>query len=132
MISSSAAVCRCSSSRAALACNSEAGTPAPDQSTASASSDSTYELPPTKLWRVAVSFTCGDGCYTGWKLYDPAAKKFVDAAWTGQVNDAWVARDGSAFVKNGVVIRFDRGPLAETPEGESLGGGWLGGAYYYR
>ncbi|MBX3159524.1 MAG: hypothetical protein KF773_26370 [Deltaproteobacteria bacterium] len=90
------------------------------------------EVAPTKLWRVAVSFTCGDGCYTEWKLYDPTAKKFLEADWAGRLKDAWVARDGSAFIVHGAVYRFDRGALAETPDAESLGGGWLGGGYYYQ
>jgi hypothetical protein len=91
---------------------------------------------PTKLWRVTTGLTCGDGCYTTYQLYDPDTQAFVEGDWTERLSDAWVAADGSAFVGDGVIVRFDRGPLAATPiPGDDdvavSGGGWLGGAYYY-
>jgi hypothetical protein len=89
-------------------------------------------VPGTKLWRVSISFTCGDGCYTDWRLYDPAAKAFVQLHAETPVSDAWVARDGSAFVMSGNIWRFDRGPVADKPHEEGEGGGWLGGAYHLR
>jgi len=40
--------------------------------------------------------------------------------------------DRGAFVKAGVVYRFDRGPLAQTPPLDGAqGGGWLGDSAYY-
>ncbi len=87
----------------------------------------------TKYWRVAVAFSCGDGCYTDWRLYDPTAKEFLEDEWANWLVSAWVAPDGSAFVANGVVVRFDSGPLEATPAGEDAGsgGGWLGGGVLY-
>ncbi|HVV86874.1 MAG TPA: hypothetical protein VHE35_27740 [Kofleriaceae bacterium] len=86
-----------------------------------------------KLWRVATSYSCGDGCYTEWQLYDPAAKQFVDTDWAKLIEDAWIAPDASAFVTAGRIIRFDSGPVAATPavdDGAAVGGGWLGGGTY--
>jgi hypothetical protein len=86
----------------------------------------------TGLLRVVVGYGCGDGCYRDFQLYDARAKAFLTGEWTKQLVDAWVAPDGSAFVRAGVVYRFDRGPLAQTPPLDGpQGGGWLGdGAYY--
>jgi len=87
----------------------------------------------TRLWRVAVAHGCGDGCYVEWKLYDPQAARFLDGDWAGWLSDAWLAPDGSGFVHDNVVVRFDSGPLAATPPGDETGqgGGWLGAAVYY-
>lgn len=86
-------------------------------------------VPNTTLWRVAVAFSCGDGCYTEWRLYDPARKAFLEPDWASQLVSASVAPDGSGFVADGAIIRFDTGPLAVAPGGEAGGGGggWLGG-----
>lgn len=85
-------------------------------------------VPGTKLWRVVTSFTCGDGCYTEWALYDPARRAFVEGEWAGWLGQAQVAADGSAFVRDGMVVRFDRGPVnTNDPEFEASGGGWLDG-----
>jgi hypothetical protein len=89
----------------------------------------------TSLWRVVVGYTCGDGCYTTYRLYDPATKAFQTADWGTLLEDAWVARDGSAFVTGGRVVRFDTGPIAATAAIEAdsapVGGGWLGGGHYF-
>lgn len=84
------------------------------------------EVPGTKLWRVVVSFACGDGCYTGWRLYDPATRAFLDGDWSEWPAQAAIASDGSGFVVDGRLVRFDRGVVA-GPEGEpeASGGGWL-------
>lgn len=90
------------------------------------------DVTPT-LWRVVTSFSCGDGCYTGWQLYDPAKQALLEDDWARRIGDAWLAPDGSAFVSAGQVIRFDSGPLAATPATEDdngMGGGWLGGGTY--
>jgi hypothetical protein len=91
------------------------------------------ELTPT-LWRVVTSFACGDGCYTGWQLYDPVARKLLDHAWSGATGGSWLAPDASAFVVNGKVVRVDTGPVAATgplDDGDGgLGGGWFGAATY--
>ena len=87
-------------------------------------------IPGTQLWRVTVAYTCGDGCYAEQRIYDPATQQFIAGAWTDELQDAWVAPDGSAFVRRGVVIRFDSGPLLVTPAGGIEGGGWLGSSYY--
>ncbi len=86
----------------------------------------------TSLMRVVVGFGCGDGCYRDFALYDTRAQAFLTSDWGKNLVDAWVAPDGSAFVHAGVVYRFDRGPLAQTPPlDDAQGGGWLGdGAYY--
>ncbi|MEZ4366676.1 MAG: hypothetical protein R2939_10370 [Kofleriaceae bacterium] len=92
------------------------------------------ELDGTGLWRVATAFSCGDGCYTDWRLYDPSAQRLRDEPWANLIADAWVAPDGTAFVTNGAIVRFDRGPLPTTPlsdgEDPDRGGGWLGGGQY--
>jgi hypothetical protein len=91
-------------------------------------------VPGTGLWRVLVGHSCGDGCYAEYRLYDPAAKRFHEEAWASWLSDAWVARDGSAFVTSAQLIRFDRGPVASGSRddlpGDVVGGGWLGSAYY--
>ncbi len=85
-------------------------------------------VPGTKLWRVVTSFTCGDGCYTEWGLYDPVKRAFVEGEWASWLGQAQVAADGSAFVRDGVVVRFDRGPVnTDHSEFDSSGGGWLDG-----
>lgn len=85
-------------------------------------------VPGTKLWRVVTSFACGDGCYTEWALYDPAKQDFVEGEWAGWLGQAQVAADGSAFIRDGLVVRFDRGPVNTTdPQFEASGGGWLDG-----
>jgi hypothetical protein len=90
------------------------------------------EIAYTKLWRVTVAHGCGDGCYRDVKLYDTTTQKFLDNDWGGKLYDAWVAPDGSAFVRSGVIYRFDRGPLPQTPGDDvTQGGGWLGAAVYY-
>jgi hypothetical protein len=90
------------------------------------------ELTP-RLWRVVTSFSCGDGCYTGWRLFDPLHEELIEGDWAGQISDAWLAPDASAFVSAGRVYRLDSGPLDATPaieDGNGIGGGWLGGGTY--
>ncbi len=90
------------------------------------------EISPT-IWRVVTSYSCGDGCYLGWRLYDVATQAMIEDDWAGGVSDVWVAPDGSGFVTNGAIIRFDSGPVAATAaaaEPGYLGGGWLGGGTY--
>lgn len=84
----------------------------------------------TKLWRVAVSFSCGDGCYTQYKLYDPTRTEFLEGEWTTWLQDSWVAPDGSAFAGNGRIVSFTKGVVVLLDE-EVEGGGWLGGGWYY-
>lgn len=83
------------------------------------------------LWRVVTSFSCGDGCYTGWQLYDPGKKVLFEQPWARELSDVWLSPDGAALVSNGVVIRLDSGPLPGSPaldgEERAMGGGWLGG-----
>lgn len=91
------------------------------------------EIVTPALWRVVTAFSCGDGCYTMWQLYDADAQRLVEDEWAKLISDAWLAPDGSAFVTGGRVVRFDRGPLAATPateDGSVLGGGWLGGGTF--
>lgn len=83
-----------------------------------------------KLWRVTVGYTCGDGCYMEHHLYDPDTKQFVTGDWAKQLQDAWIAPDGSAFVVGARIYRFSGGPVASTPATEAAGGGWLGKSYY--
>lgn len=96
---------------------------------------SAERVPGTQLWRTVVSYACGDGCYTEWRLYDPAKRELLKQDWAGWIYGAWVAPDGSAFVRDGVIVRFDSGPVAATPapgedEAGPSGGGWLGGGTY--
>ena len=75
--------------------------------------------------------TSGDAA--DYRLYDPLTEQLLADDWAGQIGDAWLAPDGSAFVSAGRVYRFDSGPLAATPaveDGNGLGGGWLGGGTY--
>jgi hypothetical protein len=90
------------------------------------------EITPS-LWRVVTSYGCGDGCYLGWQLYDAQKQAILTQDWAGGVTDVWVAPDFRAFISNGVIVRFDTGPVAATPaspEQAYLGGGWLGGGTY--
>lgn len=84
----------------------------------------------TKLWRVTVGFTCGDGCYMEQHLYDPDTAQFLVGEWAKQLQDAWIAPDGSAFVVDARIYRFSGGPVASTPATAASGGGWLGKSYY--
>ena len=74
--------------------------------------------------------SCDDACVVVWQLYDPAARRLLDAPWASGFDHGWIAPDGTAFVADGVVVRFDGGPLAQTPltaDADLRGGGWLGG-----
>ncbi|MEZ4402862.1 MAG: hypothetical protein R3B06_22770 [Kofleriaceae bacterium] len=88
-------------------------------------------IPGTALWRVVVGHSCGDGCYLDWQIYDPARKAFLPEPWAHRLVQAAVAPDGSAFVTDGQVIRFDTGPLGRSSDDDDGpvfgGGGWLGG-----
>jgi hypothetical protein len=82
--------------------------------------------------RVVVAHATGDVGHRTWRVYDADVKRFVDAEWGTWLQNAWAAPDGSAFIANGVVVRFDTGPLAATPANETArGGGWLGGGVFY-
>ncbi len=86
----------------------------------------------THFTRVIVAQAMGDVGHITHQLYDTTAKKLVDAEWGTWMQNAWVAPDGSGFIHDGVLVRFDRGPIAATPVAEaSLGGGWLGGGEFY-
>ncbi|MCE9578558.1 MAG: hypothetical protein K8W52_35860 [Deltaproteobacteria bacterium] len=86
----------------------------------------------THYWRVMTANVMGDVRHISWHLYDTDAKKLVDGEWATWFTDAYVAPDHSAFLASGVVVGFDRGPLAATPATRAgLGGGWLGGDAIY-
>ncbi len=83
----------------------------------------------TSLWRVVVAFSCGDGCYRDFAIYDPATRAFVDGdPWDGVVQQAWVSPDGLALIKDGAIVRRDGAGV--VMQGEGRGGGWLGGGHY--
>ncbi|MCX5744244.1 MAG: hypothetical protein NT062_17280 [Proteobacteria bacterium] len=85
----------------------------------------------THYWRVTTQTACGDGCGRMYGLYDSDTKQLLpEADWT-DMREAWVAKDGSAFLANGRVVNFATGPLAATPKDDSSGGGWLDGGYFY-
>jgi len=86
----------------------------------------------THYWRVMTSNVMGDVRHIGWQLYDARAQKLVDAEWATWFTNAYVAPDHRAFLASGVLVDFDRGPLAATPANRAgLGGGWLGGDAIY-
>ena len=86
----------------------------------------------TRFTRVIVMQAMGDVGHITHRLYDTAANHFVDPEWGTWMQNAFVALDGSAFIHDGLLVRFDRGPLPATPAAEaSLGGGWLGGSRFY-
>lgn len=82
----------------------------------------------TKYANVVVVSGCGDGCSVGYRLYDFTTKQPIAAEWgTWLDRGAVLAPDRSGFVADGVVVRFDRGPLGDVPatEARRRGGGWL-------
>lgn len=86
----------------------------------------------TRFWRVMTGNVAGDVRHLTWRLYDTEARAFVAAEWATWFQDAVVAPDHSAFIADGVVVRFDTGPLAATPADDGGGGGgWLGGGTFY-
>ena len=89
-------------------------------------------IPGTHFVRVVVGTSTGDIHHIEYALYDTDAKALVAAGWTSWLHDAWLAPDHTAFVWEGIVVRFDGGPVAETPvDGGAAGGGWLGGGLVY-
>ncbi len=83
--------------------------------------------------RVAVSHICGDACHVEYQLYDPRTAEFFDYSQPGRrsprpldqspdLEDVWVAPDGSAFVMQGALYGFDG---LKVVGGENTGGGWL-------
>ncbi|MCE9580503.1 MAG: hypothetical protein K8W52_45710 [Deltaproteobacteria bacterium] len=87
-------------------------------------------IPGTKLWRVTVSFSCGDGCHPEYRAYDPATKQFIDDPWAGHLQMTWISGDGHALVQDGGITRLDgHGAGFAASEGVE-GGGWLGPSWY--
>ncbi|MCB9564253.1 MAG: hypothetical protein H6709_20390 [Kofleriaceae bacterium] len=86
-------------------------------------------IPGTSLWRVVMSYSCGDGCYIEYGIYDPASHAFVaDDPWQDRVQQAWVSPDGHALISGGALVRRDGAGV--VVDGDGAGGGWLGGGYY--
>lgn len=84
----------------------------------------------THYFRVLVGHVVGDIGHFAYRLYDERTRAFVDAPWGAWMQNIRVAPDGSAFIAQGAVVRFDRGPLPATPadgEHRADGGGWLAG-----
>jgi hypothetical protein len=86
-------------------------------------------IPGTSFVNVVVGTATGDVHHVWHKLYDTRTKRFIEADWGSWLQNTWVAPDRSGFLRNGTIIRFDRGPVS-TGDG-SLGGGWLGGGVWY-
>ena len=94
-------------------------------------------VPGTALWRVIVAHSCGDACYPIFQLYDPQAKAFLDLANpqhrgtqpltdVANVDQLWIAADGTATLLDGALYRFATG-LVKDNLGHSAG--WLGGEW---
>ncbi len=83
--------------------------------------------------RVTVGHICGDACQIDYQLYDPRTTEFFDYSQTGRrspsplgqspdLEDVWIAPDGSAFVMKGALYGFDG---MKVVGGDNTGGGWL-------
>lgn len=99
----------------------------------------------TPYWRVIVEHSCGDACFPVENLYDPRTRKWIDPNDPAVTSDtpigdaaavaqAFIARDGSAFIMDGAVFPFGKPPIIpQSPEDRasiSRGGGWLGGQWF--
>lgn len=99
----------------------------------------------TPYWLVTVEHSCGDACFVAQNLYDPRTRVWLDPNQPGTTSDkplgeaanvgqAFVARDGSAFVMEATLFAMGRPPLAPLiPEDSPFiprAGGWLGGGWY--
>ena len=99
----------------------------------------------TPYWRVVVEHSCGDACHPSENLYDPRTRKWIDPNDPAVTSDkpigeaaavaqAFIARDGSAFVMDGAVYPFGKPPIIPQPPEDrasiSRGGGWLGGQWF--
>lgn len=86
----------------------------------------------TPYLRVMVANLMGDIRHISWQLYNGASHQLLSPDWATWFSDAYVAPDHSAFIANGRIVRFDRGPLAGTPaDTAGSGGGWIGGDAIY-
>jgi hypothetical protein len=84
----------------------------------------------TKFADIIVGMACGDGCFLTHRIYDLTTKTAIAADWaTWLSRGAVLSPDRAAFVADGVVVRFDRGPLGDVPDAGARrrGGGWIRG-----
>jgi hypothetical protein len=94
---------------------------------------------------VVVGYHCEKFCTIATNLYDGRTRRYYDTARgtfslarplgdDARVSRVFVARDGSAFVMDGRVLRFGKPPVVgAVPHGETFaatGGGWLGGQWF--
>jgi hypothetical protein len=87
---------------------------------------STTPIAGTKLCRVLVSQSCGDGCYIEYALYDIDKKRLLDTPAHLNPNATYlVSPSGKAVIVDGGIVSVEDGPLHTRRADGWLGAGWM-------
>ncbi len=89
-----------------------------------------WSLPGLPYWRVVTSYSCGDGCYFEWGIYDPQKKSFVDSKWAQYLTRATISADSKSLITEGNLVSIANDKVMIESRGQ--GGGWLGKSMFVK